>query len=116
LKIVLSRRKTLCVRFQKYHYNTHASLSCRERKGLERSATRALDAAKAAAADERSAWRAAVTEKIKRQAAEREEQLRALLVAERDAELQEVIRRLQAEQGAALQAAKQQVSKCLKHA
>jgi hypothetical protein len=31
-------------------------------------------------------------------------------VAERDAELQEVIRRLQAEQAAALQAAKQQVS------
>jgi hypothetical protein len=83
---------------------------CREREGLERSHARAIDAAKAAAADERSAWRAAVTEKIKRQAAEREEQLRALLVAERDAELQEVIRRLQAEQAAALEAAKQQVS------
>jgi hypothetical protein len=33
-----------------------------------------------------------------------------LLVAERDAELQEVIRRLQTEQAAALQTAKQQVS------
>jgi hypothetical protein len=85
-------------------------LSCREHEGLERSHARALDAAKAAAADECSAWRAAVTKKIKRQAAEREEQLRALLVAERDAELQEVIRRLQAEQAAALQTAKQQVS------
>jgi hypothetical protein len=69
-----------------------------------------MDVAKAAAADERSAWRAAVTEKIKRQAAEREDQLRVLLVAERDAELQEVVRRLQTEQAAALQTAKQQVS------
>jgi hypothetical protein len=72
-----------------------------------------MDAAKAAAADERSAWRAAVTEKIKRQAAEREEQLRALLVAERDGELQEVIRRLQAEQAGAFEAAKQQVGNAL---
>lgn len=83
---------------------------CREREGLERSHARAMEAAKAAAADERSAWRAAVTEKVKRQAAQREEQLRALLMAERDGELQQVILRLQQEQAAALEDAKQQVS------
>ena len=82
----------------------------REREGLERSHARAMEAAKAAAADERSAWRAAVTEKVKRQAAQREEQLRALLLAERDGELQQVILRLQQEQAAALEDAKQQVS------
>jgi 5-azacytidine-induced protein 1 len=63
-------------------------LTCREKEALARSHSRALDAAKQAAADERTAWRAAVTEKLKRQAAEREEKLRAELLKQRDEQLE----------------------------
>lgn len=42
-------------------------LPCREKEALDRVHARALEAAKAAAHDERSAWRAAITEKLKRQ-------------------------------------------------
>lgn len=60
----------------------------REKEALARSHTRALEAAKQAAADERTAWRAAVTEKLKRQAAEREDKLRAELLKQRDEQLE----------------------------
>lgn len=60
----------------------------REKEALARSHSRALEAAKQAAADERTAWRAAVTEKLKRQAAEREEKLRAELLKQRDEQLE----------------------------
>lgn len=49
---------------------------------------RAMEAAKQAAADERTAWRAAVTEKLKRQAADREDKLRAELLKQRDEQLE----------------------------
>lgn len=88
---------------------TRDCLSCREKDDLARVHARALDQAKTAAQEERSAWRAAVTEKIKRQAMEREEQLRAALIKERDAEIDLVIQRLEAEQQAALQAARDKV-------
>lgn len=47
-----------------------------------------MDAAKQAAADERTAWRAAVTERLKRQATEREDKLRAELLKQRDEQLE----------------------------
>lgn len=83
--------------------------ACREKEALAHQHARALEQAKSAVHEERSAWRAAVTEKIKRQAQEREDQLRQQLVKERDAEIDLVIQRLEAEQQAALQAAKQKV-------
>lgn len=86
--------------------NTHAG---REKADLQRSAARALESVKATADAERSAWRAAVTEKLKRQAADREAQLRAALVRQRDEELALVVQRLEAEQEAARAAAAQQV-------
>lgn len=60
----------------------------REKEAIARTHSRALEAAKQAAADERSAWRAAVTESLKRQAADREEKLRAELLKQRDEQLQ----------------------------
>lgn len=62
--------------------------SCREKEGLARCHARAMEAAKQAAADERTAWRAAVTEKLKRQAADREERLRGELLKQRDEQLE----------------------------
>lgn len=62
--------------------------ACREKEGLARYHARAMEAAKQAAADERSAWRAAVTEKLKRQAADREERLRGELLKQRDEQLE----------------------------
>jgi hypothetical protein len=50
--------------------------------------TRALEAAKQAAADERTAWRAAITERLKHQAAEREDKHRAELLKQRDEQLE----------------------------
>jgi hypothetical protein len=47
-----------------------------------------MEAAKQAAADERTAWRAAVTEKLKRQAADRQDKLRAELLKHRDEQLE----------------------------
>lgn len=91
-------------------YQKPNTACCREKEAIDRAHNRALEHVKAAAQEERSAWRAAVTEKIKRQALEREEQLRASLVKERDAEIDLVIQRLEAEQQAALQAAKERVS------
>ncbi len=63
-------------------------MAAREKEALARSHSRALEAAKQAAADERTAWRSAVTEKLKRQAAEREEKLRAELLKQRDEQLE----------------------------
>lgn len=62
--------------------------SCREKEALGRCHARALESAKQAAADERTAWRAAVTEQLKRQAADREERLRAELLKQRDEQLE----------------------------
>jgi hypothetical protein len=59
-----------------------------EKAALAHVHARALETAKQAAADERSAWRAAVTERLRRQAGEREEQLRAGLLKQRDEELE----------------------------
>lgn len=47
-----------------------------------------MQAAKQAAADERTAWRVAVAEKLKRQAADREERLRGELLKQRDEQLE----------------------------
>jgi hypothetical protein len=60
----------------------------RERAALERSHAAALEAAQHAAADERGAWREALAEKMKREAAGAERALRAALEKERDAELE----------------------------
>lgn len=62
--------------------------ACRQKEALARSHARSMEAAKQAAADERTAWRAAVTEKLKRQAAEREEKLRAELLKQRAEQLE----------------------------
>lgn len=61
---------------------------CSEKEAFARAHARALEAAKQAAADERTAWRAAVTERLKRQAADREDKLRAELLKQRDEQLQ----------------------------
>jgi Sec-independent protein translocase protein TatA len=61
---------------------------CRKKEALARKHMRAIEAAKQAAADERTAWRAAVTEKLKRQATEREDKLRAELLKQRDEQLE----------------------------
>jgi hypothetical protein len=65
----------------------HAPLP-RELEAAERRHARVTEDARCAAADAQEAWRGALSEKLKREAAEKEAELRERLAAERDAEVE----------------------------
>jgi hypothetical protein len=59
----------------------------REKAAIERSHAAALEAAQVAAQDDRSAWRSALADKMKKESAAAEAAMREQLVKERDDEL-----------------------------
>lgn len=84
-----------CLKLAAYHLDSGPNvcticfgLMCSEKEALERAHAKALDSMRAQEDDNREAWRSALAERMKRDMADKEKQLRANLTQERNEELE----------------------------